>query len=129
MSFDDNNNSIKFLKSSGIKFWFDKNNNGNPAFWIGTTPNAAKDNYSIEFTSTALLPNNAGTSDLGSAGKQWKDLYLSGVIKIDGVQVIKEQLVTVADPAGGATIDVQCRAQLVLLLQRLRAATGHGLIA
>lgn len=51
---------------------------------------------------------------------------VSGVYKVDGVQVIKEQQPAIANPVGGVTIDAEARAQLILLLD---AARAHGLIA
>ena len=51
---------------------------------------------------------------------------VSGVYKVDGTQVVKEQQPAVANPTGGATIDAEARAQLILLLDAMRA---HGLIS
>lgn len=63
-------------------------------------------------------PDGIASASFNNAG-----LFISGA-KILGVQGA-----AIADPAGGAIIDVQARAQLTLLLAALRAATGHGLIA
>lgn len=53
------------------------------------------------------------------------DIKLSGVLKVDNVQVVKEQQAAIADPSGGTVIDAECRAQLALALAMLRT---HGLI-
>jgi hypothetical protein len=68
---------------------------------------------------SVLLSNHAG---------QLSEL-MSGFLYTGGVQVVGARGAAVADPTGGSVIDVQCRAQLSALLARLRAATGHGLIA
>lgn len=49
--------------------------------------------------------------------------------KSNGVQVVGGQGAAVADAAGGIVIDAEARTALNALLARLRAATGHGLIA
>ena len=77
------------------------------------------------------------TEAVGSAVLSFTDGELSTTGSINtsicyfksGVQVVGARGAAVADPAGGAVIDVQCRAQLAALLATLRAATGHGLIA
>lgn len=51
---------------------------------------------------------------------------VSGVYKVDGIQVLKEQQPAVANPTGGVTIDAEARAQLI---QLLNAARAHGWIA
>ena len=45
------------------------------------------------------------------------------------VKVIGTRGAAVADATGGATVDTEARAAINALLARLRAATGHGLIA
>lgn len=49
-----------------------------------------------------------------------------GVYKVDGVQVVKEQQPTIANPAGGATIDAQARTAINSILTTMKT---HGLIA
>ena len=49
--------------------------------------------------------------------------------KHGGTKVIGAQGAAVADAAGGATIDAEARTALNALLARVRASTGHGLIA
>lgn len=50
-------------------------------------------------------------------------------LRMGGNRVVTTRGSAVADPSGGVVIDVECRAQLVLLLGRLRVTGGHGLIA
>lgn len=80
----------------------------------------------LEVTPGALLPEPVDTWDLGSASKKFKDIHLSGVLNIDGSQVVGTQGAAVADASGGATVDTEARTALNALLARLRA---HGLIA
>jgi len=49
--------------------------------------------------------------------------------RVDGVKVVGVQGAAVPDAAGGIMIDVEARAAINALLARLRASTGHGLIA
>ena len=103
----------------------------------------------------ALLPNTSDGAALGSASLMWADLFLaSGAVlnfnngnvtithsagalvstgtfqatafHVSGTKVLGAQGIAVADPAGGATVDTECRSQLIALLARLRA---HGIIA
>lgn len=70
--------------------------------------------------------NNTG------AGKTIFDLTSSGgtvEYRAQGVKVVGARGAAVPDAAGGATVDVEARAAINALLARLRAATGHGLIA
>lgn len=64
------------------------------------------------------------------SGGAWTDRFvtldLTTSLKIAGTKVLGAQGAAVADPAGGAVIDVEARVQLSLLLARERA---HGLIA
>lgn len=57
------------------------------------------------------------------------DVNATGDYHVGDTKVIGAQGAGVANPAGGGVVDVQCRAQLVLLLARFRASTGHGSIA
>jgi hypothetical protein len=54
-----------------------------------------------------------------------KNVVGAGLV-VSGTQVVGSQGAAIADPAGGATIDLQCRAAVMAILARLR---GHGLIA
>ncbi len=54
------------------------------------------------------------------------EIDVTQAYKANGTQVIGNQGAAVADAAGGATIDTECRAALNALLARLRT---HGLIA
>lgn len=49
----------------------------------------------------------------------------AGVV-VSGVQVVGAQAAAIGNPAGGATIDLQCRATVIAILNALR---GHGLIS
>jgi len=47
-------------------------------------------------------------------------------VTISGKQVVSDQQIAIANPAGGETIDTQARTAVVAILDALRA---HGLIA
>lgn len=47
-------------------------------------------------------------------------------VRLEGLRVVGPREAAVADPAGGSVVDVEARAALMALLDRLR---GHGLIA
>lgn len=49
--------------------------------------------------------------------------------RVDGTKVIGPRGAAVADASGGTTVDTEARAAINALLARLRASTGHGLIA
>lgn len=57
------------------------------------------------------------------------DISMAGVLRRAGAQVVGARGAAVSNPTGGSVIDVEARAALSELLDRLRAATGHGLIA
>lgn len=57
------------------------------------------------------------------------DIDMSGGLRQGGTQVVGAQGAAIADAAGGSVIDVEARNGLNTLLARLRATTGHGLIA
>ena len=69
-----------------------------------------------------IRPGADNICDLGQAGKQFKDLYLSGDLYVDTVQVVGSQGAAVIDATDAATAITQLNA----LLARCRA---HGLIA
>jgi hypothetical protein len=54
-----------------------------------------------------------------------KMVVASGVV-VSGTQVVGAQAGAIPDPAGGVTIDLQCRVAVMSILNALR---GHGLIA
>jgi len=56
---------------------------------------------------TDLLPDTSGTIDFGSSTKQWKDLYLSGKVFINGIPFISKpgtENTFVGDDAGGVNV-------------------------
>lgn len=57
------------------------------------------------------------------------DAFDANELRVQGTKVVGARGAAVADAAGGITIDVEARAAINSLLARLRAATGHGLIA
>ena len=69
-----------------------------------------------------IRAGGASVCDLGQPGKQFKDLYLSGGLVVDTVQVVGSQGAAVIDATDAATAITQLNA----LLARCRA---HGLIA
>jgi hypothetical protein len=73
------------------------------------------------YVDNAAFYDSSGPTKIFDTGHIFYDL--------SGNRILSGQGAAVADASGGAVIDVQCRAQLALLLNRLRAATGHGLIA
>lgn len=54
------------------------------------------------------------------------NIDVDGVYKVDGTQVVKEQQPTIANPAGGTTVDAEARTAIVSILTTLKT---HGLIA
>lgn len=60
-------------------------------------------------------------------GAAWEIGTIKGAtLALAGSQVVGARLAAVADPAGGASVDVEARAAIVAILARLRQ---HGLIA
>ena len=60
-------------------------------------------------------------------GTSWVVGTVKGAtLELAGAQVVGARLAAVADPGGGASIDVEARAAIVAILDRLRS---HGLIA
>lgn len=60
-------------------------------------------------------------------GSTWQVATVAGSrVVVDGESVVRARQPAVADPVGGAVVDVEARSALVALLTRLRA---HGLIA
>ena len=61
----------------------------------------------------------------GVAGLDSSKRVVADGVVVAGDQVVAGRQAAVADPAGGVTIDLQCRAAVMAILARLRA---HGLI-
>lgn len=60
-------------------------------------------------------------------GASWVVGTVKGAtLELAGAQVVGARLAAVADPGGGASVDVEARAAIVTILDRLRS---HGLIA
>lgn len=76
-----------------------------------------------------VRPATTSAADLGSPSAIWANFHFNVSIFRSNVKVIGVQGAAVADASGGVVIDVEARTQLNLLLGRVRAATGHGLIA
>ena len=73
-----------------------------------------------------LLRQNSGYAANYRAGA-WEIGVLRGSkLMVDGQQVVGSQEASIADPAGGATVDIEARATVAEILAALRA---HGLIA
>lgn len=76
-------------------------------------------------TAYALVRRD-GNGDFSARDANLRDVLATGVVKIDGTQVISNQGAAVADASGGTTVDAEARAAINDLLARLRS---HGLIA
>ncbi|GAA4012428.1 hypothetical protein GCM10022280_07880 [Sphingomonas swuensis] len=61
-----------------------------------------------------------------TAGQWVRGELCAEAILVDGKKVLGGQLPAISAPSGGATIDVECRAQLTAVIAALRT---HGLIA
>jgi hypothetical protein len=72
----------------------------------------------IDGTSGQTLAYRNGTWEAGIARAQ--------EVRIDGLTVLRNRQPAIANPAGGNTLDVECRATVTAILVTLRA---HGLIA
>ena len=62
----------------------------------------------------------------GVAGLDSSKRVVADGVVVSGTQVVGSQAAAIANPAGGVTIDLQCRAAVMSILNALR---GHGLIA
>lgn len=80
---------------------------------------------SINITATTAV--NITAPAVNIIGDETVDGFcdVTGVYKVDGVQVVKEQQAAITNPTGGATIDSQARTAITSILTALRA---HGLI-
>lgn len=106
--------NINFTSAIGFAF-----TGGTGGDVVMTVSNAALARSSIGAAASGI---NTDITQLNGASQ----VDVSGVYKVDGMQVVKEQQPAIADPSGGTTIDTEARAQLILLLN---AARAHGLIA
>jgi hypothetical protein len=100
--------------------------------WFETTPLGAVN--AVErwkmLPAGHFIPNLDNTYDIGAAGAtRPRTVYIATSAFVGAQRVLSGQGAAVADAAGGATIDVEARAALNALLARVRASTGHGLIA
>lgn len=75
----------------------------------------------VDVTSLSALDQSLATD----ASPEFVDLNLTGVLKVDGTQVVGPQGTAVASPTGGGTIDAEARAAIDDIIARLVA---HGLI-
>ena len=76
-------------------------------------------------TAYALVRRD-GNGDFSARDANLRDVLATGVVKIDGTQVVGNQGAAVANASGETTVDAEARAAINDLLPRLRA---HGLIA
>jgi hypothetical protein len=74
----------------------------------------------------ASVMNLAGATKLATFGGS---IDMATSLFRGGTKVVGAQGAAVADAAGGVVIDAEARTAINTLLARLRAATGHGLIA
>ena len=111
--------------------------------WIPDVPHAAthKDGGTDEVAQAApganAIPKADGAGKLdvgwlptdtadGVAGLDGSKRVVASGVVVSGTQVVGAQAGAIADPAGGMTIDIECRGAVTLILNALR---GHGLIA
>jgi len=98
--------------------------------------NRYEDGDTVSVSNVIYLRNRStepGSWDPISAGAVGPNPSFSTVdvsieYKQGGQRVVSSRQAAVADPVGGGTIDVECRAALASLLAKLRP-TGHGLIS
>jgi hypothetical protein len=91
-----------------------------------TPPNTiASDGTAIRIAGN-ILPTVNNTYNLGGGGVNFSYVAVHVGVYVQNIQVVGPQKAAVTDPTGGAVVDVECRAQLASLLNRVRA---HGLIA
>lgn len=67
-----------------------------------------------------------GGTDVFTVGNLWVNVEPFVEFRVNGTKVLSTQQAAVANPAGGAVIDVEARAKLVEVITHLRT---HGLIA
>lgn len=102
---------------------------GNGLLTIGTQTN--HDIVFIANTVEQLRVLASGGISFAGGLNLTSNIVTTGFVQSDklkdknGVQLLTIQQAAVTDPAGGATIDTECRTQLISLLNRLRT---HGII-
>lgn len=69
-----------------------------------------------------IKPNVVGPGEAKIDG----NVNVTGVVKVDGQQILTIQQPALTDPAGGGTIDTEARTSIIEILDTLRT---HGLIA
>ncbi len=111
--------------------------------WIPSIPHAAthKDGGTDEVATATPGPNAIPKADgAGKLDVGWLPTDVAGGVPsldgskkvvgaglvVSGIQVVGSQAGAIGNPAGGATIDLQCRATVISILNALR---GHGLIS
>lgn len=84
----------------------------------------------IAGTNTQCVTVRAGLMVGASATDQGAgNINMESALYRSGTKVVGAQGAAVTDASGGATIDAEARTAINTLLARLRASTGHGLIA
>lgn len=73
-------------------------------------------------TDLVIKPNVVGAGEAKIDG----NINATGVIKVDGDQLLTVRQAAITDPSGGGTIDAEARTALIAVLDVLRT---HGLIA
>lgn len=76
-------------------------------------------NPSINISASTAVNININTNIIGNCD-------VTGVYKVDGVQVVSNQQGTITNPTGGATVDTQARTAINSILTAMKT---HGLIA
>ncbi len=76
---------------------------------------------SVKFTSS----NGVGTAGLNVDNSSRLQLAATGGVELNGVRILGDQQPAITDPSGGSVIDVECRAALIDLADRIR---NHGLV-
>ena len=87
------------------------------------SPNAIPKADGANKLDVGWLPTDVATGIPSLAGS--KNVVGAGRV-VSGTQVVGAQQGAIGDPAGGVTVDLQCRAAVASILNALR---GHGLIA
>jgi hypothetical protein len=90
---------------------------------IATVTITANDGTSLTVSNGSLISGNAGTTFTATGGGDFNTI--SGSYKQNGTKVVGARGAAVADATNATDVITQLNA----LLARLRAATGHGLIA
>lgn len=83
---------------------------------------ALNDNTNPSINISATTAVNITAPIINASG----NIDVAEVYKVDGTQVVKEQQPTIADPAGGSTVDSEARMAINSILTTLK---NHGLIS